>query len=59
MARSNYHVASASLGLPLEAEPELLEQVEHAAQSAVVGLGGLHEESDWRAISQKRLSEVE
>ena len=32
--RSNYREAGAGLGLPLEDEPELLEQAEHAAQSA-------------------------
>lgn len=32
--RSNYREAGAGLGLPLEEEPELLEQAEHAAQSA-------------------------
>ncbi|WP_449432361.1 glycoside hydrolase family 19 protein [Pseudomonas putida] len=32
--RSNYREVGAGLGLPLEAEPELLEQAEHAAQSA-------------------------
>lgn len=32
--RSNYRAAGAWLGLPLEAQPELLEQAEHAAQSA-------------------------
>ena len=32
--RSNYRAAGEGLGLPLEAQPELLEQAEHAAQSA-------------------------
>lgn len=32
--RSNYREAGAGLGLPLEDEPDLLEQAEHAAQSA-------------------------
>ncbi|MGN8259526.1 glycoside hydrolase family 19 protein [Pseudomonas sp. SMSB3] len=32
--RSNYREAGAGLGLPLEEEPDLLEQAEHAAQSA-------------------------
>ncbi|HGY3554375.1 TPA: glycoside hydrolase family 19 protein [Pseudomonas putida] len=32
--RSNYRNAGIGLGLPLEQEPELLEQPEHAAQSA-------------------------
>lgn len=32
--RDNYRVASAALGLPLLDEPQLLEQAEHAAQSA-------------------------
>lgn len=32
--RSNYRETGAGLGLPLEDEPELLEQAEHAAQSA-------------------------
>lgn len=32
--RSNYHAAAGGLGLPLEAQPELLEQPEQAAQSA-------------------------
>lgn len=32
--RSNYRSAGAGLGLPLEDQPELLEQAEHAAQSA-------------------------
>ena len=32
--RSNYRETGAGLGLPLEQEPELLEQAEHAAQSA-------------------------
>ncbi|MGC5702946.1 glycoside hydrolase family 19 protein [Pseudomonas sp. NFXW11] len=32
--RSNYHAAAGGLGLPLEEQPELLEQPEQAAQSA-------------------------
>lgn len=32
--RDNYRAASAALGLPLELEPELLEQPEHAAQAS-------------------------
>lgn len=32
--RSNYREAGVGLGLPLEDQPELLEQAEHAAQSA-------------------------
>jgi putative chitinase len=32
--RANYAAAGAGLGLPLEAEPQLLEQPEHAAMSA-------------------------
>lgn len=32
--RSNYRTAGAGLGLPLEDQPKLLEQAEHAAQSA-------------------------
>lgn len=32
--RSNYHAAADSLGLPLDTQPELLEQPEQAAQSA-------------------------
>lgn len=32
--RNNYREAGAGMGLPLEAEPQLLEQPEHAAQSA-------------------------
>lgn len=32
--RSNYRAAGTGLGLPLEDQPELLEQAEHAAQSA-------------------------
>ncbi len=32
--RTNYRAAGAGLGLPLEDQPELLEQAEHAAQSA-------------------------
>lgn len=32
--RDNYRSAGAALGLPLEDQPELLEQAEHAAQSA-------------------------
>ena len=32
--RANYRAAGAGLGLPLEDQPELLEQAEHAAQSA-------------------------
>ncbi|MBC2659825.1 glycoside hydrolase family 19 protein [Pseudomonas sp. MSSRFD41] len=32
--RSNYRAAGEGLGLPLEAQPELLEQAENAAQSA-------------------------
>ncbi len=32
--RSNYRAAGAGLDLPLEVQPELLEQAEHAAQSA-------------------------
>ncbi|WP_161892676.1 glycoside hydrolase family 19 protein [Pseudomonas juntendi] len=32
--RDNYRAAGAALGLPLEDHPELLEQAEHAAQSA-------------------------
>ncbi|MNO97515.1 Chitinase class I [compost metagenome] len=32
--RGNYREAGAGLGLPLEQQPELLEQAEHAAQSA-------------------------
>lgn len=32
--RSNYHAAANGLGLPLETQPELLEQPEQAAQSA-------------------------
>jgi len=32
--RSNYREAGTGLGLPLEDEPDLLEQAEHAAQSA-------------------------
>lgn len=32
--RSSYRAAGAGLGLPLEDQPELLEQAEHAAQSA-------------------------
>ncbi|MGG5288855.1 glycoside hydrolase family 19 protein [Pseudomonas shirazensis] len=32
--RDNYRAAGAALGLPLEDQPELLEQADHAAQSA-------------------------
>ena len=32
--RSNYRETGTGLGLPLESEPEMLEQSEHAAQSA-------------------------
>lgn len=32
--RDNYRAAGAALGLPLEEQPELLEQADHAAQSA-------------------------
>lgn len=32
--RNNYRAVASGLGLPLEAQPELLEQPEHAAQSA-------------------------
>ncbi|WP_110970883.1 glycoside hydrolase family 19 protein [Pseudomonas huaxiensis] len=46
--RSNYRAAGLGLGLPLEDEPELLEQAEHAAQSAAWwwAKNGLNEMAD-------------
>ncbi|MED5027782.1 glycoside hydrolase family 19 protein, partial [Pseudomonas aeruginosa] len=56
--RKNYRAAGAGLGLPLEAEPELLEQPEHAARSsawwwAANGLNGLADRGEFAAITRR------
>ncbi|HBN9875366.1 glycoside hydrolase family 19 protein [Pseudomonas aeruginosa] len=55
--RKNYRAAGAGLGLPLEAEPELLEQPEHAARSsawwwAAHGLNGLADSGRFALITR-------
>ncbi|HBP6281441.1 TPA: glycoside hydrolase family 19 protein [Pseudomonas aeruginosa] len=55
--RKNYRAAGAGLGLPLEAEPELLEQPEHAARSsawwwAAHGLNGLADLGSFALITR-------
>ncbi|HBP6650963.1 TPA: glycoside hydrolase family 19 protein [Pseudomonas aeruginosa] len=56
--RKNYRAAGAGLGLPLEAEPELLEQPEHAVRSSAWwwsanGLNGLADRGDFAAITRR------
>ena len=56
--RSNYRAAGEGLGLPLEAQPELLEQAEHAAQSAAWwwaahGLNDLADKGDFLTITKR------
>ncbi|MGC3305711.1 glycoside hydrolase family 19 protein [Pseudomonas aeruginosa] len=56
--RSNYRAAGAGLGLPLEAEPELLEQPEYAARSSAWwwvahGLNGLADCGEFAAITRR------
>ncbi len=55
--RKNYRAAGAGLGLPLEAEPELLEQPEHAAKSSAWwwvahGLNGLADSGRFALITR-------
>ncbi|MFW4994584.1 glycoside hydrolase family 19 protein [Pseudomonas aeruginosa] len=55
--RANYRAAGAGLGQPLEAEPELLEQPEHAARSsawwwAAHGLNGLADSGRFALITR-------
>ncbi|MFW4435990.1 glycoside hydrolase family 19 protein [Pseudomonas aeruginosa] len=55
--RKNYRAAGTGLGLPLEAEPELLEQPEHAARSsawwwAAHGLNGLADSGRFALITR-------
>ncbi|HFH3264319.1 glycoside hydrolase family 19 protein [Pseudomonas aeruginosa] len=56
--RANYRTAGAGLGLPLEAEPELLEQPEHAARSSAWwwsthGLNELADRGEFAAITRR------
>lgn len=56
--RSNYRAAGEGLGLPLEAQPELLEQAEHAAQSAAWwwaahGLNDLADKGEFLTITKR------
>ncbi|MGU1251554.1 glycoside hydrolase family 19 protein [Pseudomonas aeruginosa] len=56
--RRNYRTVGDSLGLPLEIEPELLEQPEHAASSsawwwAAHGLNGLADRCEFAAITRR------
>ncbi len=56
--RRNYRTVGDSLGLPLEIEPELLEQPEHAASSsawwwAARGLNGLADRCEFAAITRR------
>ncbi|HCT4984472.1 TPA: glycoside hydrolase family 19 protein [Pseudomonas aeruginosa] len=56
--RSNYRAAGDGLGLPLEAEPELLEQPEHAARSSAWwwsthGLNELADRGEFAAITRR------
>lgn len=56
--RSNYRAAAGGLGLPLEVQPELLEQPEQAAQSAAWwwsnhGLNELADKGDFLTITKR------